>query len=149
MRFVRDFVFDARENAEFAFDGYVIFVGVVDNLGGELHVLVVGERRTVDHDGREAVLYAGLAQFKRVAVVEVQNDRNFAAELLCVFGRALGHVAQKRLVGVLARAARNLKDYGRFCFDASLDDGLHLFHVVEVKRGDRIFACDSLFEKLA
>ena len=147
--FVRNFVFDTRENAEFAFDGDVVFVGVFDDLLGEGDVVFVGVGRAVDHNGREAEVDAGFAKFKRIAVVEVQNDRNIVAQFLGVFASALSHIAQERLVCVLARAARDLKNDRRLLFDASLNNCLHLFHIVEVKRGNRVFTDDCFFEKLA
>lgn len=149
MGFVGDFVLNAGENAELAFDRDVMGMGVFDNLLGEGDVVVIGVRGAVDHDGGEPVVNARLAEFESVAVVEVQDDRDIAAELLGVFARALGHVAQERLVGVLARAAGHLQNHGRLLLDASLDNRLHLLHIIEVKRGDSIFAVDSFFEKLA
>ena len=60
--------------------------------------------------------------------------------------RALGHVAQQGLVGVVTRAFRHLQDDGRLGFDGSHDDGLHLFHIVEVESGDGIAAVHGLGE---
>ena len=82
-------------------------------------------------------------------MVEVKNYRNIAAELLGIFASALGHIAQERLIRIFARSAGYLQDNGRLCFNASLDYGLHLFHIVEVKRWNSIFAFDSFLKKLA
>ncbi len=145
----RYLVLDAGQHAEFAFHRYVELVGVFDHLAGERHVLVVGEVAAVDHHRREAHVDARFAEFEGVAVVEVQADGDVAAQLLGILYGSLGHVAQDGLVGVFACAARNLKDDGRCGFDASLYDGLHLFHVVEVEGRNGIFARHGLFEHLS
>jgi len=83
-----------------------VLVSILDDLFREGYVLIVGERRTVDHHRREAHVDAALAQFERIAVVEVQRNRNTlaAVELLGILHGALCHVAQQRLVGVFAGA---------------------------------------------
>ena len=80
-------------------------------------------------------------------MVEVENDGTVKAEFLCVFASALRHVAEKRLIRVFTRAAGDLKDHRGLGFDASLNDRLHLFHVVEVKRRNRVVAFVSLLEQ--
>ena len=147
--FAGDLVLNAGENAELRLDGDIVLVGIGDNLLRELHVLVVGKRRAVDHDGRKTGVDAALAGLERVAVVEVKDDlRLLAAELLGVFDSALGHVAENRGVGVLAGTLGDLHDHGRLRLDRCLDDGLHLLHCVEVERRDRVAALDGLCEHL-
>ena len=142
-----DLVLDAGENAELGLDRDVVGVSVLDDLLREGDVLLVRQRRTVDHDGREAGVNAALAGLEAVAVVEVKDDlRIRATELLGVFDRALSHVAEDRRVRILAGALRDLHDHGRLGLDRSLDDGLHLLHRVEVERGDGVTALDRLGE---
>jgi hypothetical protein len=144
----RNLVLHTGQYAQLAFYRHVELVCVVDHLLGERHVLLIGEVRTVDHHRREAHVDAALAKLERVAVVEVQNDRNVLAQLLGIFDGALSHVAEQGLVGVFARARRHLKNYRRRSLHASLNDGLHLLHVVEVECRDGITALDGLCEHL-
>ncbi len=146
----RNFVLNACENAELAFNGYVELMSVVNNFLGEGNVFLVGEVRTVDHNGREAVVDAGFAKLEAVTVVEVEADLGiFPAEFLSVSNSTLSHVAQESSVGIVACAFRNLEDNGRFLFSRSLDDGLELFHVIEVKGRNGISALDGLGKHLA
>ena len=104
----------------------------------------------VDHHRAEAVVDAALAGLEIRAVIEVQHDRNTLAvgrDFLGVLDRALRHVAQQGLVRILAGALGNLKDHRGLGFDAGLENRLHLFHVVEVVRGDRVAALDRLGEQ--
>ena len=144
-------VFDAGQYAQLAFDRHVVLVSILDDLFREGYVLIVGERRTVDHHRREAHVDAALAQFERIAVVEVQRNRNTlaAVELLGILHGALCHVAQQRLVGVFAGAGRHLQDNGRIGLDARRNDRLQLLHVVEVECRNGITALDGLGEHLA
>ena len=113
----------------------------------EGHILVVGQGRAVDHHRRKAHVDAALAGLEAVAVVEVKDDfRMGATEFLGVFHGTLGHIAQQGLVGVVARAFRHLQNDGRLGFHSGHDDGLELFHVVEVEGGDGIAAVHSLGE---
>lgn len=82
-------------------------------------------------------------------MVEVEHDGNRIPQLLRIFDGALCHVAQKRLVRVLASTGRYLKDDGRFAFDASLDNGLHLLHIVEVECGNGIATFDGFGKQFA
>ena len=121
---------------------------IVNHLLGQGDVLIVGKRRTVNHYRREAHLDAALAELERVSVVEVQHDGNVLAQLLGVLHGALRHVAEQRLVGILAGARRYLQNHRRRSLDASLDDGLHLLHVVEVECRNRVTAFDCLGKHL-
>lgn len=143
------FVFDAGQHAQLAFDRYVVLMSVFHHFLRQRHVFVIGQCRTVDHHRRETHVDAVLAQLERVAVVEVQYDGNVLAQFLGVLHSALCHVAQQRLVGVLARACRHLQDDGRRGLDACLDDGLHLLHVVEVEGRNGVAALDGLGEHVA
>ena len=147
-----NFIFDAGEHAEFAFHRHIAGMSVFDNFLRERDVFIVGKSGTVDHDGGETEVDTGFAELKAVAMVKMQNDRNRAlavADLSGVFHRALRHVAEKGLVGVVAGAFGDLKDHRRLIFSASLNDCLKLFHVVEVESGDRVMTRHRLFEHLA
>lgn len=142
-------VLDAGQHAQLALDRHVELVCVVHDLLRQGHVLVIGQRRTVDHHRREAHVDAALAQLERVSVVEVQHDLGFGpAQLLGILDGAFGHVAQQRLVGVVARALRYLEDDRRLGLGGSLDDGLQLLHVVEVECRNGITSLDCLGKHL-
>ena len=146
----RNFVFNAGENAEFAFNSYIELVSLVNDFLCEGYVFFVGKVRAVDHYGRETGVDAAFAEFERITVVEVKNDLGMLpAEFFCIFYCALSHVAEKCGVGIVASAFRYLEDDGRFFFSGSFDDGLKLLHVVEVESGDSVSAFDGLGEHIA
>ena len=106
--------------------------------------------RTVDHHRRETHVNARLAEFERIAVVEVQHDlRMSATQFLGIFHRTLSHITKQGLIGILTGTARHLQDHRRFRFDGSLNNGLHLLHVIEVECSDGVFALDGLFKHLS
>ena len=147
--FGRNIVFNAGQNAQLAFNRNIVFllVRVIAYFFCQFYVFFIGQRRTVDHNGRKSHLNAGFAQFKRIAVVQVQrNLRFFAAQFFCICNGSLCHVAQQRLVCVFACTGRNLQNNRRVRFHARLNNRLKLFHVIEVVRGDRIAAFDGFGE---
>ena len=134
MMFGLHVILDAGQYAELAFDRHVELMSIVDHFLRQRDIFLVGEMRAVDHHRREAHVDARFAKLERVAVIEVQHDLRMGAA---------------QLLGVLASAARHLQNDGRLGLDRSLNDGLHLLHVVEVERSDRILPCDGLLEHLA
>jgi hypothetical protein len=60
----RNFVLDACEHTEFAFDSYVKLMSVVAYFLCEGNVFFVGEMRAVDHHRRETAVDAVLAEFE-------------------------------------------------------------------------------------
>jgi hypothetical protein len=144
-----DIVLDARKNAELTLDGDVVGARVseLDDLLREGDILLVREMRPVDHDGAEAELDAVLADLERVAVVEMQHDRDHLVlrmDFPRIFDRALGEKAQDRGVRVLPRAGRDLEDHRRLGLDACGDDSLELLHLGEVVPRNRVAASHRL-----
>ena len=137
-----DVFLDALELAEFSLDDEALGVGGVDDALGDLDVLLVGEGRGVDHDGRidagvDAV-HAGLF----VAVVQMDREDGFGEDLV---GR-LHHGLEHLLVGVLAGALGEL-DYERgLGADVALEETHRLLEVVDVVCADGVFAVGE-FEK--
>ncbi len=123
-------------------------MGVLDDFTGEGDVFVVSEVRAVYHDRREAAFDTVFAEFERVSVVEMENDRHRRAEFLGVFHRAARQMTEECLVGVVPRAFRDLQDHRRFRFGAGHDDRLELFEVVEIIGGDCIATRYSFYKKL-
>ena len=142
-------VLDTGQHAQLALDRDVVLVGILDDLAREGDILVIGQGRTVDHYRREAHVDAALAQLEAVAVVEMQDDlRLLPAQLLGILDGTLGHVAQQRLVGVVARTLRYLQNHGRLGLGRSHDDRLQLLHVVEIECRNRVTSVNGLLEHL-
>ena len=66
---VGNFIFDSGKNSELAFNGYIVGVGVLDDLLRQSDVFLIGKVRTVDHDGGESVVDTLFTCFKAVTVV--------------------------------------------------------------------------------
>ena len=75
--------------------------------------------------------------------------RALPTKFLGILNCSLGHVAEKGLVGIVACALAHLEDNRRLSLCRSLDNGLQLFHVVEVECGDGVTALDGLGKHLA
>ena len=106
-----DLVLDTCQDSKLALYRDVILVCVLYDLTRQLDVLVVWERRTIDHDRREAHVYAVLAELEAISMIQVQYDLwMLAADLLCILDCTLCHVAQKRRVSIAPRTLAHLKD---------------------------------------
>ncbi len=79
-------------------------------------------------------------------MVEMEHDGNLMTEFLRVFSGSLRHISQQVDVRIIAGTLGNLENDWRLRLNTSLDNRLQLFHVVEVVRGNRIPALDSLRE---
>ena len=83
-------------------------------------------------------------------MVKMQADlRVLPAEFLRILHSTLCHVAEKRLVSVVARTFRYLQDNRALRLCRSLDDSLQLLHVVEVEGRNCVPALDCLSEHLS
>src|SRR5262249_25135024 len=103
-------------------------------------VLVVGRRLpvllegAVHHRAGEALLNGRRARGRAVAVVLVHGDRDLRVQL----GRGQHQVPQVGVLRVAAGAATRLDDHGGVNLLGRLHDGLDLFHVVDVERGQAV-----------
>ena len=130
----RYLVLHTCQHTELCLYGNVMGMGILYHLLGEGDVLLVGKVRTVNHDRRETVVDAVLAQLEAVTVVEVQHDLGIlAAQFLGILHSTLGQVAQDGTVGIVAGTLRYLHDDGRLALYGCHYDGLHLLHGVEVE----------------
>ena len=124
-------------------------MGVLDDLLGDLDVLLEGQAALVDHDRGEAAVDTTLAQLEAVAVVQVDDDGQVeAGGLLGVFDGSLDQVHQIDVLGIGASALGNLQDQRRALFDGGLGDALDDLHVVHVESADGVAAIVSLLEHL-
>ena len=144
-------VFNAAQNADFAFDRDAALVRVIDNLAGDFDILfkggrglAVGLQRAVHHDAGKAQLDGALAGLVAVAVIQVHGDRNLGIEFVGGQDQVIEVVVLREGAG----AAAGLDDDRRLGFLRGLHDGLNLFHVVDVERADAVTAFGGLVEKL-
>ena len=108
---------------------------VIHNLLGDGDVLLKGFGGGVDHNGGKAVVDAGLAGLKAVAVIQVQYDRQAGLDL-----GSLDQLYQVGAVRIGAGAFGNLQDHRGIALLGSLGDTLDDFHVVDIESADRIAA---------
>ena len=102
-------VLHSRQDAQLALHGDAPLVGVLDHLAGQLHVLVKGERGSVDHNGGVPPLNGGDAGVQILAVVQMQGNGNGGVHGVLFHGvgdvqRALFLVLQRPLGEVGAPA---------------------------------------------
>jgi hypothetical protein len=148
--FSRNLILNTSEDTQLCLHSYVELVSVVYALLGQLDVLIERLRRSVDHDRREAHVYAALHQLEAVTVVEVQHDlRMVATQRLSILHSALCHVAEKDRISIVAGTLRHLKDHRRAKLRRGCDDSLELLEVIEVECWDSITASDGSLEHLA
>jgi hypothetical protein len=95
----------------------------------------------VDHDACEAAVHAAFAQFKRIAVIEVQADGQVGFN-----DRRLDELHQVGMVGVFACAGADLQDQRGAEFLGCFRDALYDLHVVHVERADGVAAGVSFFK---
>ena len=114
-------------------------VRVFDHFPADLDILLEGLVAGVNHDAGKSFINAVLAQLEGVPVIEVDGDRNIGEA-----DGGLDELLQVNRVGILAGALGNLQHYRRLFLLAGLNDGLEQFHVVDVKRPQRVFALQRL-----
>jgi len=144
-----DFVLNAGERAQFAFDYNAVIVRVLDDLLGQRDVVRKGLGGTVDHNGGEAAVDAALAQFERIAVVEVHADREIKARgLFRVFNRRFDQLHQIDVLRIRARTLGNLQDQRSALFDRRFGDALDDLHIVYVESADGVTAIVGFLKHL-
>ena len=67
----RYLVFNACQHAELSLNGYIVLMSILNDFLGEGNVLLVGQRRSIDHHARETEVHAALAQLEAITVVQV------------------------------------------------------------------------------
>ena len=136
-----DGVLDAGQTAKLRFHGYVPGMGVVSDLFCQLHVLLIGQMRAVDHHGGEAAVDAVLAQLEGRAMIQMERDGQAGFN----FG-GLYQLGQIGVVGVLTGAGGHLKNHGSVQLLAGFGNSLHDFHIVHIECADGIAFLVSPFE---
>ena len=117
-------------------------MSVLNDLLGDGDVLLEGLGGSVDHDGSETAVDAGLAGLEAVAVVQVQGDGDVGA----LDNSSLNQLHQVGGVGILTGALGNLQDNGSVLLAAGLGNALNDFHVVDVESTDSVAAVVGLLK---
>ena len=136
-----DFILDAGQGTQLGLHHHAVVVSIFHHLAGQGNVLGEGLGGGIDHHGGEAVLDAGLAQLKAVAVVQMQH--NGQARLN---NGGLHQLLQIGAVGIGARALGHLQDQGGLQLSGGLGNPLNDLHVVDVEGTDGVTAVVSLLE---
>ena len=76
-----DLVLNASQSAQLSLDHNTVIVSVLDDLAGDLDVLSERLGGSVDHDGGEAAVDAGLAGLEAVAMVQMQGNGDLGASI--------------------------------------------------------------------
>ena len=116
-------------------------MGILHDLTRQGDVVLEGLGGGVDHDGREAVVHAGLAQLKRIAMVQVQADRKTG-----LLDRSFDELDEISAVGVFARTGGNLQDHRGVALLRSFGNALNNFHIIHIKSADGIAAFVGFFK---
>jgi hypothetical protein len=143
---------ERAEAAELALDGDAARVRHVDDLAGDVDVVVVrgdrlavGLERAVHHHRREAEVDRAPADVGALAVVLVHDQRHLRPRL----DRRLDQVLDEGLAGVLAGAGAGLQDDRRADLVGGAHHRLDLLEVVDVEGGDAIAVVGGMVEQLA
>ena len=77
-------------------------------------------------------------------MVEMENDWDVTTKFVSILYDASSHISEKIDVCIISGASGYLKNNRALCFDTSLNDCLHLFHIVEVECTDGVSTLDCL-----
>ena len=140
-----DAVLDAADGTDLSLDGQALVMGVSHQLLGLGNVLVDGVVGTIEHDGGEAGLDAGLGALVG-AVVQMQRHRHRDAQALV---HGLDHSGDRLETGhVLAGALRDTQDHRALHGLGLQQDGLGPLQVVDVELTDAVMAVACLAQHI-
>ena len=111
-----------------------VCMGILNDLAGQGNVILERMGGTVDHNGGETAVDAGLTGLEIGAVVQMQGDGD------------LGKLHKIGVIGICAGALRNLQDKRCFFLTGSFRDALYDFHIVDVESADSIAASIRFLE---
>ena len=144
-RLNNNFVLDASQSAQLSLDNYAVVMCVLNNLLGQSDVFLERLGGSVDHNGGEAAVDAGLTNLERVAVIQMQSDRDIRVVDNC----SLNHLYQIGVVCVSASALGYLQDNRSLQLAGSLRDTLNDLHVVNIESANCVTAVICLLEHLS
>ena len=136
-----DLVLNAGESAKLGLNDNAVVMCVLDDLAGDGDVVLKGLGGSVDHDGSEAAVNAGLAQLEGIAMVKVKSDGQTGLNdggldqlhqigVICICTGALGYLKYQRSVEIL-------RGFG---------DALHDLHIIYVESANSVSAIVSFFK---
>src|SRR3989338_5549750 len=108
-------------------------MGIFNDLLRKRDILLKRILRTVYHNRGKPAVYAGLAYFKILTVVEMEDTVYAGA-----FHRGADKVEQIFLTGIFTRSRRDLKYDMCLLFGNRLGHSLNYLHIVYIKRPYRI-----------
>ena len=142
-----DLVLNAGESSKFSFNNNTVVVSILNHLLGECNVVLKALGRSVDHNGGKAAVNAALADFKRIAVVEVNtNGKSKSCALFSVLNSSFNKLHKINVLCVAACAFAYLKNKGCALLDRSLGNTLNYLHIVYVESTDSIAAIIGFFK---
>ena len=136
-----DLILYTGQRAQLGLYHNAVVMGILHHLTGDGNILFKGLGGCVDHNGGKAVIDAGLAGFKGVAVIQMQADGKPRLNLCGLY-----QLNQIGAVGVGTGALGYLQDDRCVALSGSLGDALNDLHIVDVKGADGIAAVIGLFE---
>ncbi len=116
-------------------------MGVFYDLAGLAHIFFIRQGGTVKHNGGESAVDTLFADFKRVAVVQMQGNGK-VGDFQCGFDEFY----QIFVIGIRACTFGNLENQGRVNFFGCFCDSLDDLHIVHIKCADGIAAVIRLLE---
>ena len=132
-------ILNTCEGTELSLNYNAVSMCILNNLLGKSNVLIEGLAGSVDHNGSETAVDAGLTKFKAVTMVKVKSDRN----LRILDNGSLNEFYKVGVVCIRACTLGYLKDDRAVQLACSLSDTLNDFHVVYVKSTDSVAAVIS------
>ena len=115
-------------------------MSILNNLLRESDVVLEGLRGSVDHNGGETTVDAGLAELEGIAVIKVKSDRN----LRILDNSSLNQLYKVGVVRISASSLGNLKNNRAVQLAGCFRDTLYNFHVVYVEGTDGVTTVVSL-----
>ncbi len=105
---------------------------VFNNLPGQSNIFIVWEMRAIDHHRRETIIDTGLADLERIAMIEMQADRDVRTQLPGHLHGTHGHVTQHGGVGIFTGPLADLDNHRRITFGAGGNDRLELLKIIKI-----------------
>ncbi|EJW91401.1 hypothetical protein EVA_20488 [gut metagenome] len=143
--------FERAEATEFAFNGHTDTVSHVDDLTGNVQVIVeagnrlaVAHEGTVHHDRGEAHTHGTLTDSRRLTVVLMHTDRNVGI----FFNSSGNQMTEELFAGIFTGTGRGLHDNGSADFLSGTHNSLNLFKVIDVKSGNAVTVFSGMIKQL-
>ncbi len=138
-------ILDTCKLAELCLYHYAVCVCILNNLLGQLDVLLERILGAVDHNGSKAAVDAGLTNLKVCTVIQMKCDR----DVRVLDQSSLNQLYKVGVVCILSSACGYLQDDRGIQLASCFRDRLYDFHIVYIECSDCITAFVCLFEHLS